>query len=83
MRWTRWSIPPASSMAATAQMTVMMIPMTDHGMALVESVCTPVAASTSTPAPPARPIPMPPSLDPMTMNAMTMSKWTQNTVSVS
>lgn len=70
-------MPPASCMAATVQMTGMMMPMTDQGTSLVAVVCRPVATRMTTPAPPASPIPIPPNLAPMTMKRRAMSRWNQ------
>ena len=67
---------PATWSAATVQMTDMMMPMTSQGTCSL-AVGTPVTARTMTPAAPARPMPMPPSLAPTIMNSRTMSRWNQ------
>ena len=78
VRWTRWSMAPATCMAATVQITETMIPMTAHGMSSV-TTSAPLRARTRTPAAPASPMPMPPRRAPMTMNARTTRRWNQIT----
>ena len=67
---------PAAWSAATVQITAMMMPTTSQGRSL-NSVGTPVAARTMTPAAPASPTPMPPRRAPMTMKMRTTSRWNQ------
>jgi hypothetical protein len=73
-RWTMKSSPPATCMAAMAAITDMMIRITSTGM--LPGLMPKTSASTSTPKPPAKPMPMLPRRAPSQIKNNTTSSST-------
>ena len=68
-------MPPASCIAEIAAITHMMMPMTSNGIASALTGI-PVAPSSSTPSPPAKPMAMEPIRAPTTIAPRRMMMWT-------